>query len=87
MTSDTSCPECGAPPDETPKPAVKMTRTELILSLLLSAIFIGFCIYVLSVNPVLGLVLALLTGIISLTWWFVANVYRGLRKLLRRDRE
>ena len=81
-----SCPGPDAPVSETPKTTPKMTRMELILSVLLSAVFVGFCIYVLSENPLLGLVLALVTGIISLTWWFVANVFRGLKKLLWRKK-
>jgi len=88
------CPKCAHRPAAEPPaarnealaPAAKMTRTELVLSILLSAVFIGFCIYMLSENPLMGLILALVTGIISLTGWFLANVFRWLRNLLRRKK-
>lgn len=88
------CPKCArrlaaeaaSPDGAAAQPAAKMSKTELVLSIVLSAIFVAFCLYMLDTNPMLGLVLALLAGIIGLTGWFLVNVYRALRGLLRRKK-
>jgi hypothetical protein len=88
------CPKCTdqtersttSPNTEAVQPPTKMSRTEIVLSVLLSAVFIGFCIYALRENPLLGIALAVVASIIGAIGWFVTGTFRWLRNLARRKK-